>query len=108
MITGVTEGYSKELEVHGIGYKAKLNGNDLELTIGLNHPVIVKAPEGIEFKVDEDVNITVSGIDKQMVGEMAAQIRRNRKPEPYKGKGIRYKDEYVRRKEGKAAIASEG
>ena len=103
MIIGVTEGYKKELEMVGVGYRASLKGSDLELKIGLTHPVLYKAPEGISFKVTSDTLIEVSGINKQLVGETAAQIRALRKPEPYKGKGIRYKGEYVRRKAGKSA-----
>lgn len=106
MIEGVTNGYSKELELVGVGYRAKMAGNDLELSLELTHPVIYKAPEGITFEVTDSVNVKVSGINKQLVGETAAQIRALRKPEPYKGKGVRYKGEQVRRKAGKAAISS--
>ncbi len=105
MVKGVSEGYAKSLEIIGIGYKAQLKGRDLDLTLGYNHPIPVKAPEGIEFKVDDGVKITVMGINKQQVGEVSAQIRRLKKPEPYKGKGIRYDGEYVRRKEGKSGAA---
>lgn len=102
-VEGVTSGYSKELEIVGIGYKAEPQGRDLKLTIGLNHPVIFSVPEGIDAKVADGVRITISGIDKQLVGEVAARIRRLKRPEPYKGKGIRYVDEVVRRKAGKTA-----
>ncbi len=106
MVHGVTNGYTKELELVGVGYRAKLLGRDLELSLEYTHPVIYKAPEGITFEVSENVDIKVSGVDKQLVGETAAQIRALRKPEPYKGKGVRYKGEQVRRKAGKAAITS--
>lgn len=108
MIFGVKNGYEKKLEIIGIGYRAQLKGRDLELQLGATHPHLVKAPEGITFEVDNKVNLTVKGIDKQLVGETAAKIRSFAKPEPYKGKGIRYKGEYVRRKPGKAAKAAEG
>ena len=108
MIEGVTKGYKKNLEMVGIGYKSEVKGADLELTVGSTHPHIIKAPEGITFEVKEKVNISVKGIDKQLVGQVAAKIREQEKPEPYKGKGIRYKGEYVRRKAGKAAKSAEG
>ncbi len=104
MCVGVVEGYSKYLELHGVGYRVKLNGKNLELNLGLNHPIIFEVVDGIEFEVIKDVDILVKGISKQLVGEVAAKIRRLRKPEPYKGKGIRYKGEYVRRKAGKTAV----
>jgi large subunit ribosomal protein L6 len=103
MVQGVTEGYSKALELHGIGYRATARGRDLELQVGFSHPVVVKAPEGIEFEVPAPNRIVVRGIDKVLVGQVAADIRKVRKPEPYKGKGIRYEGEHVRRKAGKAA-----
>lgn len=106
LITGVTKGYIKELEIVGVGYKAGLKGNDLELNLGLNHPVFFPAPEGIKFEVSDNVNVKISGIDSVLVGNTAAKIREIKKPEPYKGKGIRYKGEYVRRKAGKAAITT--
>ncbi|MCS4484600.1 50S ribosomal protein L6 [Gleimia sp. 6138-11-ORH1] len=102
MITGVTEGYSKKLEIVGTGYRVTAKGTSLEFALGFSHPVVVEAPEGIEFKVDNQVKFSVNGIDKQLVGEVAANIRKIRKPEPYKGKGIRYAGENVRRKVGKA------
>ncbi|EEH64677.1 ribosomal protein L6 [Gleimia coleocanis DSM 15436] len=102
MIIGVTQGYSKGLEIVGTGYRVAAKGADLEFALGFSHPVVVKAPEGIEFKVDNQVKFSVNGIDKQLVGEVAANIRKIRKPEPYKGKGIRYAGENVRRKVGKA------
>ncbi|MDR3315809.1 MAG: 50S ribosomal protein L6 [Coriobacteriales bacterium] len=103
MVVGVSEGFSKGLEIIGVGYRAALKGNDLELQLGYSHPVLVKADEGISFEVPVPTQIKVRGIDKQRVGQVAADIRKWRKPEPYKGKGIRYEGEYVRRKLGKAA-----
>ena len=103
MVTGVTDGFEKRLEIQGVGYRAQLRGRDLELALGYSHPVSVKAPEGIEFEVPQPTRITVRGSSKQQVGEVAAFIRKQRKPEPYKGKGIRYEGEYVARKVGKRA-----
>ena len=103
MVTGVTEGFEKRLEIQGVGYRAALKGQDLELQLGFSHPVNVKAPDGISFEVPQPTQIVVRGISKQRVGETAAQIRKWRPPEPYKGKGIRYADEYVQRKVGKRA-----
>jgi large subunit ribosomal protein L6 len=103
MVVGVTEGYEKRLEIQGVGYRARLQGNALELSVGYSHPVSVSAPEGIEFEVPAPTQVVVRGIDKQLVGEIAARIRRTRPPEPYKGKGIRYAGEHVRRKVGKRA-----
>jgi large subunit ribosomal protein L6 len=103
MVTGVTEGYSINLEMVGVGYRSALKGRDLELQVGFSHPVLIEAPEGITFEVPAPTRITVSGIDKALVGQIAADIRRVRPPEPYKGKGIRYAGEVVRRKSGKAA-----
>jgi len=103
MIFGVTEGFSKKLELVGIGYRAELRKNLLFLTLGFSHPIIFHPPEGIKVEVPSDNSIVISGIDKQLVGQVAAKIRSFRKPEPYKGKGIRYENEYVRRKAGKAA-----
>jgi large subunit ribosomal protein L6 len=103
MVTGVTEGFEKRLEIQGVGYRAALKGSDLELLLGFSHPVTVKAPQGIDFEVPQPTQIVVRGISKQQVGEVAAQIRKWRPPEPYKGKGIRYADEYVQRKVGKRA-----
>lgn len=102
MVAGVSDGFSKELVIQGVGYRATLKGRDLELLVGYSHPVVVDAPEGITFDVPEQTRIIVSGIDKELVGQVAADIRKVRPPEPYKGKGIRYVDEYVRRKAGKA------
>jgi large subunit ribosomal protein L6 len=99
-ITGVTKGWEKQLELHGVGMRGAMQGSTLSLNLGFSHPVLITPPEGISFKVEKNV-ITVSGIDKQLVGEISAQIRRWRKPEPYKGKGIRYSGEFVRRKAGK-------
>ncbi|GAB2897932.1 50S ribosomal protein L6 [Neomicrococcus lactis] len=102
MIQGVTEGYSKKLEIHGTGYRVQAKGANLEFALGYSHPVTVEAPEGISFTVDGANKVTVSGISKQQVGEVAANIRKLRKPDPYKGKGIRYAGENIRRKVGKA------
>ena len=103
MVTGVTDGYAKTLEIQGVGYRAQKRGSDLELALGFSHPVPIKAPEGIEFDVPAPTRIVVRGISKQLVGEVAANIRKRRPPEPYKGKGIRYEGEYVARKVGKRA-----
>lgn len=108
MIKGVTEGFQKELEIKGIGYKAALKGDTLELKVGLSHPVEMEIPEGLDAEVKDETQIKVSGVDKQKVGQFAAKIRSKRPPEPYKGKGIRYKGENVRRKEGKKAVGSKG
>ncbi len=106
MVIGVTTGFSKKLEMVGVGYRVKSVGNNLELSVGLNHPVIIEAPEGIKFEIEDNTKITIIGIDKQLVGETAAKIRAVRKPEPYKGKGIRYAGEQVRRKAGKSAATA--
>jgi large subunit ribosomal protein L6 len=103
MVHGVTEGYEKRLEIQGVGYRASKKGNDIELLVGYSHPVQIPAPAGIEFEVPVPTQIVVRGIDKQLVGEIAARIRKVRPPEPYKGKGIRYAGEYVARKVGKRA-----
>jgi large subunit ribosomal protein L6 len=103
MVQGVTDGFEKRLEIQGVGYRAQLRGRDLELALGYSHPVGVKAPDGIEFEVPQPTRIVVRGASKQQVGEVAAYIRKQRKPEPYKGKGIRYEGEYVARKVGKRA-----
>jgi large subunit ribosomal protein L6 len=103
MIEGVTKGYEKRLAIVGVGYRAAMKGKDLEVQVGFSHPVVVTAPEGIEFETPSPTSIVVRGNDKQQVGEVAANIRKIRKPEPYKGKGIRYENEYVRKKAGKAA-----
>ncbi len=103
MVTGVTDGFRKELDIVGVGYRAAAKGkNTIELALGFSHPVVVDAPDGIEFVVPQPTRIEVHGIDKQLVGQVAADIRAWRKPEPYKGKGVRYVDEHVRRKAGKA------
>jgi large subunit ribosomal protein L6 len=102
MVTGVTEGYTKVLEIVGTGYRVVAKGSGLEFSLGFSHPVVVEAPEGITFAVELPTRFSVSGIDKQQVGEVAANIRKLRKPEPYKGKGVRYQGEVVRRKVGKA------
>lgn len=103
MVTGVSQGFEKNLEIVGVGYRAQLKGADLDLSLGLSHPMVVKAEEGITFEVPAPNRISVKGIDKQRVGQVAAEIRKIRPPEPYKGKGIRYAGEHVRRKAGKAA-----
>jgi large subunit ribosomal protein L6 len=103
MVAGVTEGFEKRLDIQGVGYRAQLKGRDIELAVGYSHPVQIKAPEGIEFEVPAPTQIVVKGNSKQVVGETAARIRKVRPPEPYKGKGIRYRDEYVARKVGKRA-----
>lgn len=103
MVDGVTNGFTRELHVEGVGYRAQLQGNTLVLNVGFSHLVEMPIPKGIEVKLNSPTNITISGVDKQLVGEFAAKVRAVRPPEPYKGKGIRYKDEVVRRKEGKKA-----
>ncbi len=103
MVIGVSEGYKKELELVGVGYRVQQKGKQLELSLGFSHPVFTEQPEGVTFEVPDNTHIVISGIDKQQVGQVAAEIRNLRPPEPYKGKGIRYKDENVRRKLGKAA-----
>ena len=103
MVVGVSEGFHKNLEIVGVGYRAELKGSDIQLALGFSHPVLVKAPDGITFEVPAPTKITVRGIDKQRVGQVAAEIRKWRKPEPYKGKGVRYEGEHVRRKLGKTA-----
>jgi large subunit ribosomal protein L6 len=101
MIVGVTQGYEKKMEIHGVGYRVTAKGSDLEFALGYSHPVPVKAPDGISFAVETPTRFSVSGIDKQRVGEVAANIRKLRKPDPYKGKGVRYSGEKIRRKVGK-------
>jgi large subunit ribosomal protein L6 len=101
MVVGVTQGYEKKLEIHGVGYRVALRGSDLEFSLGFSHPVKVTPPEGITFTVETPTRFSVQGIDKQQVGEVAANIRKLRKPDPYKGKGVRYAGEVVRRKVGK-------
>jgi large subunit ribosomal protein L6 len=103
MVEGVTKGFEKRLELQGVGYRAALQGADLRLDVGYSHPVVMKAPRGITFEVPRATEIVVKGVDKQQVGQIAAEIRKVRPPEPYKGKGIRYAGEYVRRKVGKRA-----
>jgi large subunit ribosomal protein L6 len=102
MVQGVTEGYTKTLEIVGVGYRVAAKGNDLEFALGFSHPVVVPAPAGISFKVETPTRFHVEGIDKQLVGEVAANIRKLRKPDPYKGKGVRYAGEVIRKKQGKA------
>jgi large subunit ribosomal protein L6 len=103
MVEGVTNGFQKRLEIQGVGYRAALRGTDLELNVGFSHSVVLKAPQGITFEVPTPTEVIVKGIDKQQVGQIAAEVRKVRPPEPYKGKGIRYEGEYVRRKVGKRA-----
>ena len=103
MVEGVTDGFEKRLEIQGVGYRAQLKGKNLELALGYSHPVSIDAPDGIEFEVPQPTEIIVRGIDKQLVGQVAADIRKRRPPEPYKGKGIRYRGEHVARKVGKRA-----
>jgi large subunit ribosomal protein L6 len=102
MVVGVTDGYRKGLEITGVGYRATLNGKKLTLNLGYSHPVEIDPPEGISFELENPTRLAVVGIDKELVGQIAAQVRASRKPEPYKGKGVRYAGEYVRRKAGKA------
>ena len=103
MVEGVTSGFQKRLEIQGVGYRAAVRGTDLELNVGYSHSVVLKAPQGITFEVPTPTEVIVKGIDKQQVGQTAAEVRKVRPPEPYKGKGIRYEGEYVRRKVGKRA-----
>ena len=100
-VTGVTEGFRKELEINGVGYRAQMQGNALKLQLGYSHDVVFQPPEGVTVSAPKQTEVVVEGIDKQLVGQVAANIREWRKPEPYKGKGIKYKDEYIFRKEGK-------
>jgi len=102
MVLGVTEGYEKKMEIHGTGYRVVVRGRDLEFALGYSHSITIKAPEGISFTVENPTRFAVQGIDKQLVGEIAANIRKLRKPDPYKGKGVRYAGEQIRRKVGKA------
>ena len=102
MIQGVSAGFSKNLEIHGVGMRASVKGKDLDLSLGFSHPLLHPIPEGLTVTVDENTKIKVEGIDKQLVGQFAAEVRSYYPPEPYKGKGVRYSDEYVRRKEGKS------
>jgi large subunit ribosomal protein L6 len=103
MVEGVTDGFERRLEIQGVGYRAQLKGKALEMSLGYSHPVTIQAPEGIEFEVPQPTEVVVRGIDKQLVGETAARIRKSRPPEPYKGKGVRYAGEHVTRKVGKRA-----
>ena len=103
MVEGVTKGYERKLEIQGVGYRAALRGTSLELSVGFSHPVVIEPRQGISFEVPTPTEVIVKGIDKQQVGQTAAEVRRVRPPEPYKGKGIRYEGEYVRRKVGKRA-----
>ncbi|MEP0823063.1 MAG: 50S ribosomal protein L6 [Ignavibacterium sp.] len=106
MVTGVTQGYSKKLEIVGVGYRAEMKGRKLHLLLGYSHPILFGPPEGIKIETPSQTNITISGIDKQLVGLVAAKIRSFRPPEPYKGKGVKYEGEYIRRKAGKAAATA--
>ena len=102
MVVGVTDGFTKKLEIHGTGYRVTAKGSDLEFALGYSHPILVRAPQGITFAVENPTRFSVSGVDKQQVGEVAANIRKLRKPDPYKAKGVRYEGEHIRRKVGKA------
>ncbi len=102
MVLGVTEGYEKKMEIHGTGYRVAAKGSDLEFSLGYSHPILIQAPAGISFAVENPTRFSVQGIDKQLVGEVSANIRKLRKPDPYKGKGVRYAGEQIRRKVGKA------
>jgi large subunit ribosomal protein L6 len=106
MVTGVTDGFEKGLEIVGVGYRAEVKGRELTLSVGYSHPVVMKIPEGLDVKAEAPTKLAVQGISKQKVGQFAAEIRRVRSPEPYKGKGIRYANEHVRRKVGKAAVGT--
>lgn len=106
MIQGVTQGYARKLELVGVGYRAELKGKKLQLQLGFSHPILFAPPDGIKIEAPTQTNITVSGIDKQLVGQVAAKLRSFRPPEPYKGKGVKYEGEYIRRKAGKAAAAT--
>ncbi len=108
MVQGVTQGFKRELDIVGVGYRAEVKGKELHLTLGFSHPVVVPFPEGITMKVDQQTHLTVAGANRELVGETAAHLRKLRKPEPYKGKGVRYTNEYVRRKVGKAAAGATG
>jgi large subunit ribosomal protein L6 len=101
MVLGVSKGYQKDLEIHGVGYRVQLKGANLEFALGYSHPVVIEPPQGIEFAIDGPTKLSVKGIDKQLVGEVAARIRKLRRPDPYKGKGVRYAGENIRRKVGK-------
>jgi large subunit ribosomal protein L6 len=106
MVQGVSQGYSKTLEIHGVGYKAELQGGGIKLTVGFSHPVDFRAPAGIKFTVDNNTLIKVDGVDKELVGQVASEVRKVRPPEPYQGKGIRYQGEHVRRKAGKTGATA--
>jgi large subunit ribosomal protein L6 len=106
MMKGVTEGYTRKLELVGVGYRAELKGKKLQLLLGYSHPILFSPPDGVKIETPTQTNITIGGIDKQLVGQVAAKIRSFREPEPYKGKGVKYEGEYIRRKAGKAAAAS--
>lgn len=106
MLIGVSQGYKKVLDIQGVGYKAEIKGKDLIITVGYSHPVVVKMVEGVTFKLESPTSIVIEGIDNQIVGKIAAEIRAIKKPEPYKGKGIRYRNEFVRHKVGKAAATA--
>lgn len=101
LVTGVTQGYTTKMEIYGVGYRVQLKGSDLEFALGYSHPVLIEAPEGIAFAVETPTKFSVTGIDKQKVGQISANIRRLRRPDPYKGKGVRYEGEQIRRKVGK-------
>ncbi|HEY9166888.1 MAG TPA: 50S ribosomal protein L6 [Candidatus Kryptonia bacterium] len=106
MVNGVVKGYEKKLEIVGVGYRAEMKGQNVQLVLGFSHPILFKPPQGVKIETPSPTNITISGTDKQLVGQIAAKIRMFRPPEPYKGKGIKYENEYIRRKAGKAAAAA--
>jgi large subunit ribosomal protein L6 len=106
MIVGVTKGYEKKLEIIGVGYRAEMKGSNIQLILGYSHPILFKPPQSIKIETPSPTNITVSGVDKQLVGQIAAKLRSFRPPEPYKGKGIKYENEFIRRKAGKAAATA--
>ncbi len=106
MVNGVTKGYEKKLEIVGVGYRAEMKGTNLQLVLGYSHPILFKPPQGIKIETPSPTNMVISGTDRQLVGQIAAKIRAFRPPEPYKGKGIKYENEYIRRKAGKAAAAA--
>ncbi len=106
MVSGTTKGYEKKLEIVGVGYRAEMKGSNVQLTLGFSHPILFKPPQGIKIETPSPTNIMVSGMDKQLVGQIAAKLRSFRPPEPYKGKGVKYENEYIRRKAGKAAATA--
>lgn len=106
MVNGTTKGYERKLEIVGVGYRAEMKGSNIQMTLGFSHPILFKPPKGIKIETPTPTNITISGVDKQLVGQITAKLRSFRPPEPYKGKGVKYENEYIRRKAGKAAAAA--